>query len=213
MDSQRKEALDMQAEDLRRTERRLARGLEDVSHLFLSQTSGAPAEKTDEQKPLSGKAPSEPAQIRTPIILRASTAVSRELLVSLISRNTAALEEGMRAIDTNVPFDSFGSADLIAVDSADQLAIIDVDTVQNDDLLLRGISQFDWIVRNTQIVRRMYQGRVINFPAPPRLFLVAPGFSPVLKCAAQRITSPKVCCFVYHAAAINSDMGVLFEPA
>jgi len=133
------------------------------------------------------------------------------MLLSLLSRNAAVLENGMRAIDSNISCDLFGSIDLLALDGLDQFVIIDVDIVQNDSSLLRGIGHFDWFSRNTQIIRRMHHGRGINFSAPPRLFLVAPDFSSLLKCAAKRSVSPHICCFAYRAVAISGGVGVLFE--
>jgi hypothetical protein len=210
MDTQKKATADDQPEkpdDGRRSEKRLARGLEDVSYLFLSQESDKPAEKAEERS-------TEPAPIRSPFLLRASQGINRELLISLLERNTAVLEEGMRAIDVSIPSDPFGVIDLVAVDRTDQLCILDIDiALNNDELFLRGIVHYDWMVRNTPIVRRMYQGRVINFSALPRLFLIAPGFSPLVKCAAQRITNPVICCVGYHTAAMSSGIGILFEKA
>jgi hypothetical protein len=167
----------------------------------------------EDQNALPEQVLSEPAQPITPILLRASPAINRELLITLLNKNAAVLEEGMRTIDANVPCDPFGPIDLVAVDSFDQLSIINIDTSLNNDLLLRGIGHFDWIARNIPIVRRMYQGRVINFAAPPRLFLVAPDFSPLLKCAAQRSASPKVSCFGYRTVGISGGVGILFERA
>jgi hypothetical protein len=211
LDPQRKEGADAQPEDSRRSEKRLARGLEDVSYLFLSQESNKSAEKAEEQNTVPEQGLSEQTPIKAPILLRSSPSVNRELLIALLNRNTAVLEEGLRAIDTNIPCDPFGAIDLMALDRADQLCILDVDVALNDDSYLRGIAQFDWMVRNTPVVRRMYQGRVINFSAPPRLFLIAPDFSPLLKCAARRSTSPIVCCVGYRAAAVSGGVGILFE--
>jgi hypothetical protein len=211
LDPQRKEGSDTQAEDGRRSEKRLARGLEDVSYLFLSQESNKSAEKPEEQNTVPEQGSSEPTPIKAPILLRASPAINRELLISLLNGNTAVLEEGMRAIDTSIPCDPFGVIDLMALDRADRLCILDVDAALNDESLLRGIAQFDWMVRNTPVVRRMYQGRVINFSAPPRLFLIAPDFSLLLKVAARRSTSPIVCCFGYRAASVPGGVGILFE--
>jgi len=133
--------------------------------------------------------------------------------LGFLNRGGAVLEEGLRAIDANIPCDPFGFIDLVAVDSQDQLCIINVDIIQKDESLLRGIAYFDWIVRNTPIVRRMYQGRVINFSAQPKLFLVAPDFSPLLKCVARRSTSPEVRCFAYRTVAMPGGVGILFEHA
>jgi hypothetical protein len=59
----------------------------------------------------------------------------------------------------------------------------------------------------------MYPGRVIDYGAPPRLFLVAPGFSSLLQCAAKRSANPKVTCFEYRAATIANAVGILFARA
>jgi hypothetical protein len=208
-----KETAEVRLDEDRRIERRLARGLEDVSYLFLSQPPNRPAGNAEEQKSSAGQFPLQPPQPIIPIPLRSFPSVDRELLISLLNRNAAVLEEGMRTIDKNVPCDPFGNIDLIAVDHLEHFSIIGVDTTQNDESLLRGIGCVDWIVRNTSIVRRMYPGRTIDFCAQPRLFLVAPSFSPLLKCAAQRCTSPKVTCFEYRTATIASSVGVLFERA
>ena len=133
--------------------------------------------------------------------------------MGFLNGSAAVLEEGLRTIDSNIPCDPFGFIDLVAVDGRDQLCIINVDVVQKDESLLRGIAYCDWIVRNTPIVRRMYQGRVINFSAQPRLFLVAPDFSPLLKCVAQRSTNPEVCCLAYRTVAMPGGVGMLFERA
>jgi hypothetical protein len=213
MDSQKDENTGMQPEDRRRSERRLARGLEDVSHLFLSQTADKPAEKGAEQNTPDEQTQSDLSQPKSPIVLRASSSLTRELLISLLNKNTSILEEGMFTIDTGIPCDPFGSIDLLAVDGANQLVIIDIDSNQNNELFLRGIAHFDWFVRNTPIVRRMYHGRVINFSAQPRLFLVASDFSLLFKCAAQRSACPQVCCFGFRTIAMPGGMGVFVERA
>jgi hypothetical protein len=209
LEPQLNEDIEDQPEDNRRGERRLARGLEDVSYLFLSP-SGGETEKGSGQNAPSEQAHPQPAP--APIVLKASSAINRDLLISLLSKNAAVLEDGMRFIDINVPCDPFGSLDLLLLDSLDQLVIVALDNVPNDGLYLRGIGHFDWLVRNTPVLRRMYQGRVINFSSQPRLILIAPGFSLLLKCAAQRSVSPKICCVGYHAVALPGGVGIFFEP-
>jgi hypothetical protein len=198
-------------EENRRNEKRLARGLEDVSHLFLSQPSDRLPEKAPDPVISAGQASSETDSCKVALLLRSTATVHRELLISLLNSDAAILEEGLRVIDVNIPCHPFGPIDLMALDSSDRLSILVVDTVQNNESLLRGIAHFDWLARNTPIVKRMYQGRRISFCDPPRLFLVAPGFSPLLQCVARRSASPKVCCFQYHTAAISGGIGILFE--
>lgn len=193
-----------------------------MSYLFLSQPSVKSAEIAALPGFESAQSVPGPALSGAPILLRAGPAVNREVLLSLLARNTSVLEEGMRAIDTNVPCDPFGSIDVVALsvhnrqihdrnDFCGRLSIIHIDSVSNDAMLLRGIGQADWMVRNAAIVERMYPGREIDFSAQPRLFLVAPSFSPALKAAAQRVAHPEVCCFEYRTVALAGSTGILFE--
>jgi hypothetical protein len=213
LDLQREKLAADSLEENRGAEKRLSRGLEDVSRLFLSQSADRAVEKAKTSSIAPAQAQSEPAQSRAPFLLHDSPAVSRESILGLLNGSAAVLEEGLRAIDENIPCDPFGFIDLVVVDSRDRICIVNVDVVQKDESLLRGMAYFDWIVRNTPIVRRMYQGRVIDFSAQPRLFLVAPGFSPLLRCVAQRSTSPEVRCFEYRTMAMPGGIGILFEHA
>ena len=194
-----------------RTERRLARGLEDVSYLFLSEAADEPAAKGEERDHPAGQVRSQLAASAVPVVLHPYSALNRDQLIALLHDNTAVLEEGMRAIDVNIPCGPGSPIDLLAVDSAAQLTIIDLDACINDGLLLRGIGHFDWIVRNLPIIRRMYHGQVINLSSQPRLFMVAPHFSPLLRCVANRIASPQIGCFRYRAVVMPSGVGVFFE--
>jgi hypothetical protein len=213
LDLQKKETTGVQTEDHRRTERRLARGLEDVSHLFLTQPPNRPTEKAEEQTAFAVQTSQEVVRPATPIPLHSSPAVNRELLISLLHDKTDVLEEGLKAIDTNVSCAPFGSIDLVAVDSFKRLSVIGVDTLQSDVSLLQGIAHVDWLVRNTPVVRRMYKDHAIDFSIPPRLFLVAPHFSPLFQCVAQRLFSPRISCFEYRTAGMPAGLGILFELA
>jgi hypothetical protein len=211
LDLQRKKFVEDPLEENRLTKKRLSRELEDISHLFLSKSPDKPDEKAQASNITPTQAPSKLDQPRTPFLLHEALTVSRKLILGFLKENAAVLEEGLRAIDTNIPCDPFGSIDLVAVDSRSQLCIINVDIDQKDESLLSGIAYFDWIIRNTPIVRRMYQVRTIDFSAQPRLLLVAPGFSPLVKCVAGRSTCPEVICFSYRTIAMPAGIGILFE--
>jgi hypothetical protein len=211
MDSQEKDVTAIRSEENRRSEKRLARGLEDILNLFLSDPSDKPPETANDPVIPPAQVSSETAPPKIHFLLHPSTAVNRDVLISLLSRNAAVLEEGLRVIDASVPCHPFGPIDLVALDNSGRLSILIVKTIQDNESLLRGIAHFDWLARNMPIVKRMYRGRRINFSAPPRLFLVAPGFSPLLQCVAQRSATPEVCCFQYRAIEMPDGIGILFE--
>jgi hypothetical protein len=191
--------------------RPLGRGLEDVCHLFLSPKPGETS-ASDSAAVRSPEHSSAPAGPRGGIALLRPASVTRDRLGIILMEFDGALEEGLRAIDAKIPCHPCGEIDLLAVDHTSHLAIIDFETTCNDGLLLRGMSHFEWIVHNMPNVQRMYRGQAVNFSLPPRLFLLAPQFSPMLRSAARQITRPQIRWVKYHTVEIAGGPGILFEP-
>ena len=117
----------------------------------------------------------------------------------------------MGAIAAGVSCSPYGEIDLLGLDHAHQLTVIDVEIVYGDGLLLRGLSHVDWIARNLSIVQRLYQGWAIDSCPPPRLFLVAPRFSLALQSAIRQIARPAITCFSYRDVALAGGTGLLVE--
>jgi hypothetical protein len=194
-----------------RSDKPLGRGLEDVSHLFLSHK--APEAASTAQAPIrSTERPSPAPGSRGGLAVLRSTSVTRDRLAVMLSEFAGALEEGLRTIDTNIPCYPCGEIDVLAVSRGSQLTIIDLDTTANDGLLLRGIGHFDWVVRNMPNVQRMYREQAINFSRQPRLVLLAPQFSALLRSVARQITCPQIQWIRYHTVDAASGPGILFEP-
>lgn len=195
-----------------RTDKHLARSLEDVSYLFLSgKNAGAtpPDEFSGDSK---GKVLPHPG-VRPIFLLEDQyQTLPKDSLISLLNSNACMLEGGLKAIDTNIPMDSVSPVDLVAVDKFNKLCLIDIDVSGSDTLLLRGMCHFDWFVRNVPIVRRMYNSLVIDFSAHPRIFFVAPKFSATFRCTAQRITCTQIHCHVWHIAGGSEEDGILLTP-
>jgi hypothetical protein len=137
--------------------------------------------------------------------------VTRDQLAVILRDVTSDLAEGLRGIDANIPCPPCGEIDLLALTRGDQLTIVDFDTTPNDGLLLRGMGHFDWILRNILNVRRMYSGQPIDFSHAPRLFLVAPQFSPLLRSVARQIARPQIDWVKYHVVDVSGGLGIFFE--
>lgn len=185
----------------------LGRGLEQVSHLFLSPKPGdAPAPAPE----LESSAPAGPG--RNVVVLR-SVQLSRDRLAAILPLDwSGALEDGLRTIDARIPCHPCGEIDVLAVDRTSKLTIIDFDTSLNDGLLLRGLAHADWVVRNTQNVRRMYPAQTVDSSLPPRLVLLAPQFSAVLRRVMRQFTHPQIQWVRYHTVDTPGGVGILFEP-
>lgn len=193
-----------------RVDRPLGRGLEDVSHLFLTQK----AEEAPPQGRDAGRRSMPPGVVPTEtgaVVLRPSVPDGNERLGDLLREFAGVIEDGLQGIDTRIPCDPYGEIDMLAVDRANQLAIVDFDIFPNDQLVLRGIGHFDWIVRNLPVVRRMYQGRAINFSTEPRLLLLAPDFPPLALSAARQVPRPRLSLVRYRFVETSGGPGVFFE--
>jgi hypothetical protein len=198
--------------DVGHAERPLGRGLKDVSHLFLSQrvdggpgdTAPDPGWRVERPSPRQESAPGA-------FLLRPAAQATREQIAAVLREFEGALEEGLRAIDAELPCAPHGEIDLLAIDRASQLTIVDFETMPSDDILIRGLGHLDWVVQNLPNVRRMYRGHSINFSRQPRLFLVAPGFSSRVRRVGRQIGSPRIDWVRYHFVETPGRPGVFFE--
>ncbi|HEY8257057.1 MAG TPA: hypothetical protein VIG08_05320 [Gemmatimonadales bacterium] len=194
--------------DAGRSERPLGRGLEDVSHVFLSPKSEAegPPPTTERRPPPRDRA--GPGAL----LLRPATAVTREQIAATLREFEGGIEAGLRAIDARIPCEPSGEIDLLAIDRASQLTIIDFDTTGSDDLLIRGLGHYDWATRNVPNLRRMLRGQPVNFSQEPRLILLAPDFSPRVRSAARQLSRPQISWVRFHYLDTPGRAGILFEP-
>jgi hypothetical protein len=203
------------ADDADRSDRLLGRGLEDISYLFLSQ----PTNEFDNSEPGWSRSGADAASRPAPpgshggtvLLKRQQIGSDKSRLIALLRGCDTALEESFRAIDANVPCDPYGEIDLMAIDPASQLTLIDAETVGDDRLLLRGLGHIDWLTRNVALLRRMYRGHAINFSLRPRLVLVAPQFSPLILSVARQITHSQIDCVRYHSVELAAGNGLMFE--
>jgi hypothetical protein len=192
-------------------ERPLGRGLEDVSHLFLTQSDGpVPIGRSGMGPPPSERVDSRPRMSGVTSLQRVD-AISRANLAAILRDRNVGLEEGLTIIDDSVPCPPAGEIDLLALDRANQLTVVDFDVAGDDGLLMRGLGHVDWIVRHLPNVRRMYTGRSINFSAVPRILLVAPRFSETATRVAQSVAFASVECVKCQVVHVNGGFGVLFE--
>lgn len=196
--------------DVGSADRPLGRTLEDISHLFLTQKGDdVPAQGRVAGRPFRPPrpTPAEPGAV----VLRSSVPDGNERLGDLLREFAGVIEEGLQGIDARIPCDPYGEIDMLGLDRANQLVIVDFDIFANDQLVLRGIGHFDWVVRNLPIVRRMYQGRAINFSTEPRLVLLAPDFPPLALSAARQVPRPRLGLVRYHFVETAGGPGVFFE--
>jgi hypothetical protein len=191
----------------RPSSRPLGRGLEDISHLFLSGLASPEA-----RGPAHASGPaSSPAAPRPVVALLRPAPLTREQLAAFLAGD-GVLEEGLRTIDARIPCRPCGEIDLLGLDRAKTLTIIDFETTAHDALLVRGLGHYDWLVSNMANAQRMYPARGADFSRPPRLVLLAPQFSPLLKRAMLQIVRPRIAWGRYHTVETPGGPEIAIEP-
>ncbi len=138
----------------RRAPRPLGRGLEEVSHFFLpGSASATPAGKTGEA---TSERAARPAARVGLAVLHAGPALTRVQVTDTLRECRNALGDDILAIGAGIACSPYGEIDLIALDLAHVLTIVEVQTRLDDGMVARGLSHVDWAVRNLPIVQRLY---------------------------------------------------------
>lgn len=190
----------------------LGRGLEDVSHLFLSNrrvdTGGEAATSRGPERHDLPNTAGRPAMV---LLRSLPSSPTLAQIVGVLSGCDDALGERLRVIATGLPCDRAGEIDVLAADAANRLVIIEVETESGDSLLLRGILHFAWLTRNLVTLRRLYEGAAVDFSQPPRVVLVARRFPPLFDESVRRLAGPEIHCVRYHALDLALGAGIFFE--
>ena len=193
----------------------LGRGLEQISHLFLTQKNNLQRAREEPlvtlPEPSGLQAPSRAPAGRT-ILLQQNRSITKDQLVDVLKDSRGAFEEELRVIDLFVPCPPHSAIDLLALNSANQLTVIDLETCVDDGLVMRGLAHREWLQHNFVNVRRMYPGQMIELSSPIQLFLIAPRFSAVVQNAARQLTPLNIHWVRYQTFDIGSTTGVFFEP-
>ena len=187
------------------------RGLDEISRVLLNpkKTEPPPAEPVHAR--LTDRI-TQAASAPRVLQLRPTSSVNRATLASMIKELQDGVEYGLRVLDMAVACYPVGEIDLLAIDRSNQLVIIDFDTASSETLLLRGMAHYNWVVHNLANFERMYAQEGVNLMAEPRLFLLAPKFSPLLTNAARHLTQPRIQWMRYHVVdALPGVFGILFE--
>lgn len=116
-------------------------------------------------------------------------------LEDILLRNPELLEEGLKSL-THQLITRTGPMDLLCLDSAGKLVVVELKIHESNDMLLQAFRYYDYINENRDTIRMKFNEHEIA-GRPPRLALVAPSFSEELRLAAKYIAEPKVELFKY----------------
>jgi hypothetical protein len=198
-------SVDSEPVDGKRPARPLGRGLEEISYLFLSQ----------QVSPAAGQQGSSEARrpAAQPIItvMRTRPSLTRTQVIGALEACRAALGDDVLAIGPGIACSPYAAIDLLAVDRAHHVMVVEVSTALDDGIVVRGLSHVDWVVRNLDTVQRLYPGWPVDPSRPPRLSVVAPRFSLTARTAIRQLTGLSISCFRYCEVDLSGETGIFIE--
>ena len=113
--------------------------------------------------------------------------ISKRELESTIIANPDAVEQGFRILARQHPTDG-GPIDLLGVDAEATLVVLELKTEAVDGHLDQGLRYYDWCTHNLARITHGYNSQIwVNPAAPPRLILIAPSFTDMVKRLARHI--------------------------
>lgn len=103
--------------------------------------------------------------------------VDKSDIVKKIFELPGEVESGLKMLDNDVRIADHGSIDIIGVDSSKRLVLVQIGLDDNPQILLDALGRFDWIVRNSEIVRRLYGPSDVDYLQNPKVFVMIPHLS------------------------------------
>ncbi|KPJ49666.1 hypothetical protein AMJ40_05040 [candidate division TA06 bacterium DG_26] len=100
--------------------------------------------------------------------------VEKSAVLSKIFESPEEIESGLRMLDKDVKIADHGPIDLVAMDGAKRLVVIQVGLDDSPQILADAIDRYDWIVRNEHLVHRLYGSSGVDLSERPRVFVLIP---------------------------------------
>jgi hypothetical protein len=126
-------------------------------------------------------------------------------LLKKISESPGEVEEGLTILDRDVKIADYGSIDMIGADHLKRLVIVAVGLDDSPQVIMDSVGHLDWVVRNEDIVSRLYSGDKVNHAATPRVFVMVPRLSDRLLRISSYFAGMELDLFEYkYIASIDS---------
>ena len=147
----------------------------------------------------------------TKIIRKA--ALTREKLRSIIVKNPDVVFPGITLVDMQLGNEEEGIFEMLGADQDGRISLIDFECGESDSLLLRMLSQAQWLKKNERLVKRLFFNQNFDFSQTPRLILVAPVFSAQLLSAVRQILSHEIMGLSFSYLIQGQDDAIIFDEA
>jgi hypothetical protein len=117
---------------------------------------------------------------------------SKKELEQMITEQLPNVEKDMSIVCADVPINDSATLDILSHDENGQLAIIQISTGEDDTMLLQGLQSVDYIDKFKSFLKATYNKHKIDDREKPRLILIAPSFSNVVRNAVENMKGMRI---------------------
>ena len=137
---------------------------------------------------------------------------TREEITALIAQQHKALDGGLELIGERLGKRGEAGWDLAGVDVEGRLVLIAVEVFTADKILSQLLSRLDWAWEHLDAIARMYPAYKIDCDRLPRVFVMAPDFSPALKRSMTYLNyRVSISLYIYRYIQTDAGKGLLIE--
>ncbi|MEM3579304.1 MAG: endonuclease NucS [Candidatus Bathyarchaeia archaeon] len=137
---------------------------------------------------------------------------SRHELEQMIVNEINLVEKGLTVICSNVPVNDKTALDVLCHDSNGQLVIIQLNTQEDDAMLLQGLQSLDYVDKFKSFLKATYNKHKIDDKEKPRLILIAPSFSDAVKRAVESMKGIRVDLYEWEYLKLGDHKGLRLQP-
>ena len=134
-------------------------------------------------------------------------------ILELLLANLDKIEPDLRVVDKQIDLPDSGKLDVLCVDSFGALSIIQVLIEEDENVLVRALKHYDWVLRHMDVLGKIYRFK-FNHNLRPRVILIAPHFSDPFKRLIESVsTMVNIAIFEYACLESKESKGIFLKKA
>ena len=133
-------------------------------------------------------------------------------LEQMVTKEIGQVSKDLNVICSNVSVNGKTNLDILCHDNNGQLVIVQLSVNEDDIMLLHGIQSLDYVDRFKAFLKATYNKHKIDDKEQPRLILIAPSFSDVLRHAVQGMKGIRIDLYEWEYLKLGDHKGLRLQP-
>jgi hypothetical protein len=129
----------------------------------------------------------------------------------LVTENAENIEAGLKIIDSCLLL-GHARVDLVGVDARDSLVLTTLGFTANEDMLLRALEAYSWVLEFPETVRRLYPRTRFHPGRLPRVLFIAERMPDAFVRKVKQLNFAEMDCLTFLNLEVNGNPAVYFDP-